>query len=68
MRDRQILSAEDAQLRLARKTIWREESPDLFSGLGQRVIATDSGEHPLMDVRTIELGVSAGASQGEPGA
>ena len=61
-------SAEDRLLRLARKTVWREDSPDLFSGLGQRVLATDAGEHPLMDVRTIEIGGSAGAGTGAPGA
>jgi type VI secretion system protein ImpE len=54
-------SSGDAQVRLARKTVWQEEAPDVFTGLGQRVLTTDAGEHAIMDVRTIELG-AAGAS------
>src|SRR6266540_54171 len=55
----------DPQIRLARKTTWTEDSPDVFFGLGQRVFATDSGEHPVMDVRTIVLGNEiAGREQG----
>jgi len=47
-------SAEDA-LRLSRKTLWSEPSPECFLGLGQRVLATDSGEFPLLECRNIEL-------------
>jgi type VI secretion system protein ImpE len=57
--------AEDSQLRLARKTEWREVSPDVFTGLGQRQFSTDTGDHPLMDIRSITLGPqpeSAGAA------
>jgi type VI secretion system protein ImpE len=52
--------AGEAAVSLARKTIWKEEAPDVFCGLGQRVLATDEGEHALMDVRTILLGAAAG--------
>ncbi len=52
-------SSADAQICLARKTVWTEERPDVFSGLGQRVLATDAGEHALMDVRTIRFGAAA---------
>ena len=52
--------AGEAAVSLARKTIWKEEAPDVFCGLGQRVLATDEGEHALMDVRTIRLGAAAG--------
>lgn len=47
--------SEDDGLRLARKTDWREVSPECFLGLGQRVFATDAGEHPLLECREIEL-------------
>lgn len=47
-------SEEDA-LRLGRKTIWQEVYPDTYVGLGQRMLSTDSGEHPLLDCRSIEL-------------
>jgi type VI secretion system protein ImpE len=45
----------DGALRLARKTTWVEYEGDTFLGLGQRVLATDEAEVPLMDVRTITL-------------
>jgi type VI secretion system protein ImpE len=45
----------DPLLRLARKTEWLEVAPDTFAGSGQRIIATDAGDHPLMDIRSIEL-------------
>jgi type VI secretion system protein ImpE len=52
-------AAEDMQICLGRKTVWNEESPDVFSGLGQRVFTTDTGEHALMDVRTILIGAAS---------
>jgi type VI secretion system protein ImpE len=51
--------ADEAALSLARKTVWMEDAPDVFCGVGQRIFATDSGEHPIMDVRTILLGAAA---------
>jgi type VI secretion system protein ImpE len=54
----------DPQVRLARKTVWTEAGTDVFWGAGQRILATDVGEHPIMDVRTILFGnaVDADAS------
>ena len=46
----------DPQTRLARRTEWIERTPGVFEGLGQRVLATDDGDHPLLDVRTILVG------------
>jgi type VI secretion system protein ImpE len=46
----------DPQVRLARKTVWNEVAPDVFWGAGQRVLTTDAGEHPIMDVRSILFG------------
>ena len=40
---------------LARKTEWQDAGDDRWFGLGQRVLATDAGEHDLMAVRSIEL-------------
>ena len=48
-------SAADDQLRLARKTVWSEASPNVFTGQGQRQFSTDTGDHPVMDVRSITL-------------
>jgi len=46
-------------IRLARATIWQEQAPDVFVGLGQRIFTTDGGDHAIMDVRTIVLGDAA---------
>lgn len=48
-------SHEDNRIRLARLTDWVEQEGGLFTGLGQRMLATDAGEHPLLDVRLIAL-------------
>jgi type VI secretion system protein ImpE len=48
-------SSTDGLIVLARKTLWDEIAPDTFRGLGQRIIATDVDDIPLMDVRSIVL-------------
>ncbi len=45
----------DNQIRLARKTDWSEPAADACLGLGQRLLATDAGEYPLMEIRVISL-------------
>lgn len=45
----------DGLLQLSRKTVWEEVAADHHRGLGQRVLATDAADVPLMDVRTITL-------------
>jgi type VI secretion system protein ImpE len=59
-------SAPDPMIRLARRTTWDEVEPDVFLGLGQRVLTTDTGQHSLMDVRSIRFGdaVETDASRG----
>jgi type VI secretion system protein ImpE len=42
-------------LRLARKTEWQEVAPDFVVGLGQRLLATDQNDYPLLECRTIDL-------------
>lgn len=51
-------SVADGMIRLARKTVWEEAAPEVFLGLGQRLISTDAGEFPLMDIRTIAIDAS----------
>lgn len=46
-------SSEDGQIRLGRKTEWTELGADAYSGLGQRLFATESGDHPLLQCREI---------------
>lgn len=46
---------DDDSLLMARRTEWREDGPDRWLGLGQRVLVTDQGEHDLLAVRRIDL-------------
>jgi type VI secretion system protein ImpE len=48
-------ASDNPQLRLARRTEWVDQGSDLFTGRGQRMLATDAGDYPIMDVRTIRL-------------
>ena len=48
-------ASEDGAIALARKTVWDEVGPDTHYGLGQRIIATDVGDVPLMDIRTLSI-------------
>lgn len=52
-------ASEDPQIRLARRTDWVQSEGDESLGLGQRMLATDVEEYPLMTVRRIELGSTA---------
>lgn len=43
----------DSELVLGRKTEWLDVGADLQMGCGQRMLATDAGEYPLLDARQI---------------
>jgi len=57
---------EDDAIRLARKTEWVAVADDVYLGRGQRMIATDTGEFPLMDIRHIELEVEGAEARDAP--
>jgi type VI secretion system protein ImpE len=48
-------AADDGLIALARKTLWEEVAPDNHHGLGQRIIATDAGDLPLMEIRSLSI-------------
>ena len=48
-------SAADGPLRLGRRTEWAEQPGGPSIGLGQRLLATDVADYPLLEVRTVEL-------------
>lgn len=48
-------AATDGLIALARKTVWEEVAADAHHGLGQRIIATDADEVPLMEIRAISI-------------
>jgi type VI secretion system protein ImpE len=56
----------DPLIKLARKTDWSEPASGVYIGHGQRMLAADSGEFSLMDVREIKLDVTAEASASAP--
>jgi type VI secretion system protein ImpE len=49
----------DDSLRLSRRTDWQQKPGDTFIGSGQRVLATDANEYPLLSCRSIELAAPA---------
>jgi type VI secretion system protein ImpE len=59
-------SSGDSACLLCRRTEWREESPESFVGVGQRVLVTDGGETGLLDVRTIEMTPAPGTGAAPP--
>jgi type VI secretion system protein ImpE len=54
----------DHLIMLARKTVWEEMGPEAHRGIGQRILTTDTGDVPLMDVRA--LVITPGASADAP--
>lgn len=54
--------ASDPRVVLARTTEWSQPGAGPQRGLGQRLLATDEGEYPIMDVRLIELDAPASAA------
>jgi type VI secretion system protein ImpE len=50
---------ENGQIRLSRLTEWRESGEDVYEGIGQRILATDQGEYPILNVRRIEFAASS---------
>ncbi len=48
-------SSSDDLLRMSRKTEWTELGSETYCGLGQRLLTTDGGEYPLMDLQRIDF-------------
>lgn len=49
----------DSMLKLSRKTEWQEPYQGLYTGLGQKMFATDLQEYPLLGTRQIDFNTSA---------
>ena len=47
--------AGDGSLALSRKTTWEPIADDAYRGLGQRIIATDTGETPFLEIRELSI-------------
>lgn len=48
-------TAGDELVRLGRRTEWVQAGTDGWTGVGQRMLATDAGEFPLLDIRQVEF-------------
>jgi type VI secretion system protein ImpE len=48
----------DSAIRMARKTEWTAGKDGASTGLGLRMLATDQGDYPLLEVRAIEFAPS----------
>ena len=48
-------ASEHDAVRLARRTEWVEKPAETYFGLGQRMLATDGREYPILSVRRIDL-------------
>ncbi|WP_267887582.1 type VI secretion system accessory protein TagJ [endosymbiont of Ridgeia piscesae] len=48
---------------MSHKTEWIDAGSDLYLGLGQRMLATDGGEFPLMNIREINLNTAEGPAE-----
>ncbi len=46
---------EDPLFALSRKTVWQDCGNDLFLGIGQKTLTTESSDYALMDIRSIQL-------------
>ncbi|MEZ5450613.1 MAG: type VI secretion system accessory protein TagJ [Thiolinea sp.] len=51
-------SVVDNALALGRKTEWQEAAPGVWTGLGQKQLATDVSDLPLLELREMTLAVS----------
>lgn len=49
------VAAGDAMALLSRATHWQDMGHDSFAGIGQRLLATDGGDVPLMELRSLTI-------------
>jgi type VI secretion system protein ImpE len=60
-------ASEDGGVALARKTVWEPLGGDAYRGLGQRLLATDTGETPILEIRSISVQQEGAAAGETPG-
>lgn len=58
------IEAGDDAARLSRRTDWVDAGGETFVGLGQRLLATDTGDVPLLDLRNLQMDVAGPAPEG----
>lgn len=58
----------DFSEKLARATNWVDLGAETFAGVGQRLLTTDQGDYPIMDIRKIKMDVELPDEAEEPAA
>ena len=58
-----VENGSDAE-KLARATNWNDLGSETFAGIGQRLLATDQGDTPIMDLRLLEMNVEIPSDAG----
>jgi len=61
-------ASDDGLIALARKTVWQEVAPDAHHGLGQRILATDAVDVPLLELRKLVVHAAAADATAGSGA
>lgn len=61
-------ASDDSAIRMARRTEWEDMGDGLYLGLGQRLLVTDAGETPMLDVRRLTLEAPLPDAAGEAAA
>lgn len=61
-------ASDDHAIRMARKTEWVSPAEDVYMGMGQRMLTTDQGDYPLLEIRRLVLNVEAEPDDGKNGA
>lgn len=60
-------SSNDGAVALARKTEWEPMGEEAYRGLGQRILTTDAGDTPILEIRAISLRPDGDAAVDAPG-
>jgi type VI secretion system protein ImpE len=58
-------ASDDGAIALARKTSWDAIAEETYRGLGQRILTTDAGDTPILEVREISLNNTGAPASGD---
>lgn len=50
-----LLAGASSEQLLSRRTDWQDQDDEIFEGVGQRMLATDRSDYPILQVRSIVL-------------
>jgi type VI secretion system protein ImpE len=50
-----LLAGASSEQLLSRRTDWQDQDDEIYEGVGQRMLATDRSDYPMLQVRSIVL-------------